>query len=78
MSNLTQTKEFYNRLVNVHSEIAMLQDDIKQIKEEFEEKLPEENFADVNKVAKLDATQKLGQAVDKAEVFIETAGALKG
>lgn len=71
-------KEFYNRLVNLHSEIDLLTQDLKAIKEEFEEALPDESYADVNKVAKLDATNKLGDAVFKAEHFVEVVEELKG
>jgi regulator of replication initiation timing len=71
-------KEYFDRLVNLHNEIDTLNQDIKQIKEDFEENLPEENFAEVNRVAKLEATQKLGQAVAKAEQFIEVVDELKG
>lgn len=79
MSNETSTKkDFYDRLVNLHNEIDMLNQDIKLLKEEFEDALPEEDFAEVNRVAKLDAQQKLGQAVGKAESFIEAVEELKG
>lgn len=71
-------KEFYQRLVSVHAEIALLTEDLKQIKEEFEEALPEVAFAPVSNIAKLDAQQKLGKAVDKAEKFIEKVDELKG
>lgn len=77
MSNNTAKKEFYGRLVNIHREIDLLTQDIKQIQEEFEEKLPEEKFSEVNRVAKLDATQKLGDAVFKAERFVEVVEELK-
>lgn len=77
MSNNTAKKEFYGRLVNIHREIDLLTQDIKQVQEEFEEKLPEEKFSEVNRVAKLDATQKLGDAVFKAERFVEVVEELK-
>ena len=68
--NLTKTQEYLGRLVNLHSEIETLNQDLKQIKEEIEEELPDVKFADLNKVAKLKATQKLGETIVKYNEFI--------
>lgn len=76
---MSETKrKFYERLVNLHHEVNVLNQDLKALKEEFEEALPDEKFPDLNRVAKLDATNKLGDAVYKAELFIETAEEMKG
>lgn len=74
--NLTKTQEYLARLVNLHSEIETLNQDLKQIKEEIEEELPEVKFADLNKVAKLKATQKLGETIVKYNEFVDLADSL--
>ena len=67
--NLTKTQEYLGRLVNLHSEIETLNQDLKQIKEEIEEELPDVSFADLSKMAKLAVTDKLGVTLDKMEKF---------
>ena len=74
--NLTKTQEYLGRLVNLHSEIETLNQDLKQIKEEIEEELPDVKFADLNKVAKLKATQKLGETIVKYNEFVDLADSL--
>ena len=74
--NLTKTQEYLSRLVNLHSEIETLNQDLKQIKEEIEEELPEVKWNDLNKVAKLKATQKLGETIVKYNEFVDLADSL--
>jgi len=74
--NLTKTQEYLGRLVNLHSEIETLNQDLKQIKEEIEEELQDVKFADLNKVAKLKATQKLGETIVKYNEFVDLADSL--
>ena len=74
--NLTKTQEYLGRLVNLHSEIETLNQDLKQIKEEIEEELPEVKWNDLNKVAKLKATQKLGETIVKYNEFVDLADSL--
>ena len=74
--NLTKTQEYLGRLVNLHAEIETLNQDLKQIKEEIEEELPDVKFADLNKVAKLKATQKLGETIVKYNEFVDLADSL--
>ena len=74
--NLTKTQEYLGRLVNLHSEVETLNQDLKQIKEEIEEELPDVKFADLNKVAKLKATQKLGETIVKYNEFVDLADSL--
>jgi len=74
--NLTKTQEYLGRLVNLHSEIETLNQDLKQIKEEIEEELPDVKWNDLNKVAKLKATQKLGETIVKYNEFVDLADSL--
>lgn len=74
--NLTKTQEYLSRLVNLHSEIETLNQDLKQIKEEIEEELPDVKWNDLNKVAKLKATQKLGETIVKYNEFVDLADSL--
>ena len=74
--NLTKTQEYLSRLVNIHSEIETLNQDLKQIKEEIEEEIPEVKWKDLNKVAKLKATQKLGETIVKYNEFVDLADSL--
>lgn len=69
--NLTKTKEILNRLVNIHQEIDTLNEEIKDIKNVVDEELEGVKFADLNKIAKLKATSKLGETVSKMNEFLE-------
>lgn len=69
--NVTKLKEMYNRLVNLHSEIDLLQQDLKAMKEEVEEALPKVSFTDLSAAAKLKAQNKLGEKVSKLNSFLE-------
>lgn len=75
MSNI---KEVFNRLVALHGEISILQEDIKTIKEEFEESDTDVSFTDLNSLAKLKATNKLGSKVHKLNEFLELNDQLNG
>ena len=74
--SIVKTKEYFERLKNIHNEIETLNQDLKQIKEEIEEELPDVKFADLNKVAKLKATQKLGETIVKYNEFVDLADSL--
>lgn len=74
--NLTKTKEILERLVSIHQEIDTLNEEIKDIKEVVDEELEEVKFADLNKIAKLRATSKLGETVTKMENFVELVDAV--
>lgn len=78
MTDLTKTKDYFNRLVNIHTEIDTLTQDLGQLKEEVQEKLPDVNFTDLSRAAKLQAQQKLGQTVDKMNSFVDLAEAVTG
>lgn len=69
--NSQELKEVFNRLVALHGEIEILQQDIKQIKEECDESFPDVKFTDLSSLAKLKATQKLGDKVHKINEFLE-------
>lgn len=74
--NLTLSKEYLERLVNIHTEKLTLDEDLKALKEEIEEKIPELNFTSLNKIASLKAKQKLGDTVSKMEEFKDLVDAL--
>lgn len=76
--NLTLSKEYLERLVNIHTEKLTLDEDLKALKEEIEEKIPELNFTSLNKIASLKAKQKLGDTVSKMEEFKDLVDALNG
>lgn len=76
--NLTLSKEYLERLVNIHTEKLTLDEDLKSLKEEIEEKIPELNFTSLNKIASLKAKQKLGDTVSKMEEFKDLVDALNG
>lgn len=78
MTDLTKTKAYFDRLVNIHTEIDTLTQDLGQLKEEVKEKLPDVNFTDLSRAAKLQAQQKLGQTVDKMNSFVDLAEAVTG
>lgn len=70
-------KQAYQDLVAHHNEQELLSQTLKDFKTEFEEKFPEEDFAIVNRAAKLEAQQKLGQTVDKMNGFLTKVKELK-
>ena len=74
--NLTKTQEYLGRLVNLHSEIETLNQDLKQIKEEIEEELPDVKWNNLNKLAKLKSQQKLGETMLKMAEFSELVESL--
>lgn len=76
--NLTKTKEILARLVSIHQEIDTLNEELKDIKTVVDEELPDIKFADLNKIGKLTATQKLGETVSKLNDFLELESAVGG
>lgn len=76
MTNVTELKEVFERLVNLHHEINTLNEDVKAVKEECSETLPDVVFADLNSLAKLKATQKLGEKVSKVNEWLDLAETL--
>lgn len=76
MTDVTVLKETFGRLVSLHNEILTLQEDIKAIKEECEETLPDVVFTDLSAQAKLKAQQKLGEKVSKVTEWLDLAESL--
>ena len=64
-------KELFSRFVNTYIEIDTLNDDVKQLSEEVKEHYSDLDLANMKKVAKLKAAQKVGDGVAKANEFLE-------
>ena len=70
--NVKKTQQqYFDNFVNLYSELAMLTEDIKQLTEQFKEDYSESDIANLKKVAKLKAEQKVGDAIEKVEAFKE-------
>lgn len=71
-TNVKKTQqEYFNNFVNIYTELATLNEDIKQLSEEFKEDYSDSDLANLKKVAKLKAEQKVGDGVAKANDFLE-------
>ena len=69
--NVKKTQQqYFDNFVNLYSELAMLTEDVKQLTEQFKEDY-ESDIANLKKVAKLKAEQKVGEAVEKVKAFKE-------
>jgi regulator of replication initiation timing len=69
--NLTKVKQLLERIISIHQEIDTLNEELKDIKTVVDEELPEVKWNNLNKVAKLKATQKLGETMLKMAEFSE-------
>ena len=69
--NVKKTQQqYFDNFVNLYSELAMLTEAVKQLTEQFKEDY-ESDIANLKKVAKLKAEQKVGDAIEKVEAFKE-------
>ena len=64
-------KEYFNSFLSLYTEIATLNEDIKQLSESFKEDYAEADLANLKKVSKLKAEQKVGDKVEEVNKFIE-------
>ena len=64
-------KEYFNNFLTLYTEIATLNEDIKQLSESFKEDYAEADLANLKKVSKLKAEQKVGDKVEEVNKFIE-------
>jgi len=64
-------KEYFNNFLSLYTEIATLNEDIKQLSESFKEDYAEADLANLKKVSKLKAEQKVGDSVAKVNEFLE-------
>ena len=71
-------KEFKARFVQLFREIDVLTEDVNQLKEDMKVDHPEADIANIVKMAKLEATQKLGEALAKAEKFANLVDEMQG
>ena len=70
--NVKKTQQqYFDNFVNLYSELAMLTEDVKQLTEQFKEDYESADIANLKKVAKLKAEQKVGDAVTKSQDFLE-------
>ena len=76
--NLTKVKQLLERIISIHQEIDTLNEELKDIKTVVDEELPNIKFADLNKLGKLTATQKLGETVAKLNSFLDLEEAVNG
>ena len=74
--NLTKVKQLLERIISIHQEIDTLNEELKDIKIVVDEELPEVKWNNLNKVAKLKATQKLGETMLKMAEFSELVESL--
>lgn len=71
-ANTKQTqKQYFNRFVALYGELDMLNQDIKQLTDEFKHDYSEADIANLKRVAKLKAEMKVGDAVEKSQDFLE-------
>ena len=64
-------QEYFNNFLSLYTEIATLNEDIKQLSESFKEDYAEADLANLKKVSKLKAEQKVGDKVEEVNKFIE-------
>ena len=74
--NLTKVKQLLERIISIHQEIDTLNEELKDIKTVVDEELPEVKWNNLNKVAKLKATHKLGETMLKMAEFSELVESL--
>ena len=67
--SIVKTKEYFERLKNLHNEIHTLNLDLSALQDEMKDEIPDVSFADLSKMAKLAVTDKLGVTLDKMEKF---------
>lgn len=71
MEKLTN-KVVFDRLVALYGEIATLEQDITAVTDEAKDVLGSNiDIANIKKLAKLSATDKVGSAIEKMKAFIE-------
>ena len=68
-------QEYFNNFLSLYTEIATLNEDIKQLSESFKEDYAEADLANLKKVSKLKAEQKVGDKVEEVNKFIEAVEA---
>ena len=68
-------KEYFNNFLSLYTEIVTLNEDIKQLSESFKEDYAEADLANLKKVSKLKAEQKVGDKVEEVNKFIEAVEA---
>ena len=68
-------KQYFNNFLSLYTEIATLNEDIKQLSESFKEDYAEADLANLKKVSKLKAEQKVGDKVEEVNKFIEAVEA---
>ena len=64
-------KEYFNNFLSLYTEIVTLNEDIKQLSESFKDDYAEADLANLKKVSKLKAEQKVGDKVEEVNKFIE-------
>lgn len=62
-------KEYEQRFINLFTEIDLLNEDVAQLKEDLKNDHAEADLANIVKVAKLKAQQKLGEVLEKQKAF---------
>lgn len=71
-TNVKKTQqEYFNNFVNIYTELAKLNEDIKQLSEEFKKYYVNVDLANLKKVSKIKAEQKLGESVERVNAFLE-------
>ena len=68
-------KEYFNNFLSLYTEIVTLNEDIKQLSESFKEDYADADLANLKKVSKLKAEQKVGDKVEEVNKFIEAVEA---
>ena len=70
--NTKQTQQaYFDRFTALYGELDMLNQDIKQLTEEFKEDYESVDVANIKRVAKLKSEGKLSDTVLKTEMFLE-------
>lgn len=70
--NVKKTQQqYFDNFVNLYSELAMLTEDVKQLTEQFKEDYSESDIANLKKVSRLVAENKLADQLEKVETFKE-------
>ena len=71
-TNVKKTQqEYFNNFVNIYTELATLNEDIKQLSEEFKKYYVNVDLANLKKVSKIKAEQKIGESVERVNAFLE-------
>lgn len=71
-------KEYFERFKNIYNELYLLNQDLKQLSDDFKEDHHDADLSNIKAVAKLTAEDALGTKIVKTEAFLEAVDTFTG